>query len=97
MIGQGRHPLAAIGVAHLVPRVSAALSRIILACHNLYGGQRQLYAIKSVCPLTDLTEQGVQPLTSDYLQAAGRALCPCPCGRFERVWHSAALRAVHRA
>ena len=37
MLRNGQHPLDAYGVPALVPRISAALSRILQTCHSTYG------------------------------------------------------------
>ena len=40
LVKSGYNPLDAYGIGALMPKVSAALSKLVLQCHNLYGYSR---------------------------------------------------------
>lgn len=47
LVKQGVNPLQAYGVGGLMPRVASALSRLVLACHTLYGFSRITSMLKT--------------------------------------------------
>ena len=50
MVRQNRHPLSAYGAAHLAPRLSAALARVLAACHASFGAYRLFGSTRWVLP-----------------------------------------------